>query len=432
MGGVRDQQLVKLGPWPRGINNVADEKRLPKDEFGKAPIALREAENVDLDTAGVPTRRGGQERVYEGTLTHSGWKHDDMEFALFVDNGSLHALSVDVQVTDLLTDVGHQPLSYALIASNVFFSNAAVCGMVTPGQAVRPWATEQPAGVPTLTLVAGYGLEPGQYQIVVTFIDADGRESGCGRAVTIDVPEGYGIRLDNLPQPIGDDIELVRVYMTDNNDDVLRRHTAAEVGITTVFIGSKAAGRKLETQFLRPMPPCSIVRLFNGRVYGAVGNTLIWSESLRYGLYRPSRNQMSFDAPITLIVPVGRDGLLIAAGGFTYWLGGNDPAAFTFDKVYSAGAVPGSDIEVPGTALGGASKEPVTVWLARDGQLVAGNVGKVEPLNQGMAAIDNAERAAPLFRAQNGKQQLVMGLRAPQQQGLAITDTAIAHVIRQA
>ena len=45
--------------------------------------------------------------------------------------------------------------------------------------------------------------------------------------------------------------------------------------------------------------------------------------------------------------------------------------------------------------------------------------------------IDTADRAAPLVRDRNGDTHYVAALRAPQKHGLAVSDTAYAHVVHR-
>lgn len=435
MAGVRDSQLVQLGPWPAGINNVTDEKRLPRNEFGTRPVALREADNIDLDTAGMPTRRRGYTaQLADMTLAHSGWSDALVPFALLVTDGELCSLQPDLTLRPLGAYVGHQPLSYALIGSDIYYCNTIASGLLPAAGGPHRWAPEQPSGQPTLAAVDGLGLFPGQYQVAVTYTDDMGRESGTTLAAQVDVTEGQGIHATALPQPLDAATVLINIYLTDANDQVLRRHTSLPaVGITDLHIGVPATGKALDTQFLEPMPGGQITRLFNGRQLVARGRRLMWSNPLRYGMYNRARGVMEFHAPIDLVAPIGREGVMVAAGDRTIWLGGAEPSAWTRDIAYGAGAVPGSHLEVPGVAFatdGDDDTSPSEVWLARDGQLVRGTAGRVSPMKFDSAVIDGADRAAPLYRSEGGLQQLVMGLRAPQRQALAVTDTAVAHVIR--
>ncbi len=429
MAGVRDRALSDVGPWPLGMNNAVKEDRLPTDEDGNV-LALRDAQNVDLDKIGWPQRRRGLDRIYEGELTHSLWWEEGMPFMLFADAGELLVMTQDERVDLLGREVGNLPLSYALVNDRVFFTNRATCGMVMMDRQVYGWAPHQPAGVPTLGTEAGYALTRGLYQVVVTFTDVLGRESGCGRAAAIDVEDEGGITLDNIPQPSDPAATpIVNIYCTGPNDQVLRLATSIPAGITSGSIGQVANGRSLTTQLLQPMPAGQIVRLFNGRLVVAVGHEVIYSEPLRYGLYNPVANRIRFDAEVDLLEPVGNEGWYVAAGKRTYWLNGADPAEFGQRIARGAGAVRGSGVRVPGNVMGLATKEPVPVWLASSGHLCIGTSAGVEVLKDGEAVIPSADRAALLFRQEEGLQQIVAALRGPRAQSLAVTDTAVAHVL---
>lgn len=429
MAGVSDDALVSVGPWPAGINNIAKEGALPRDQNGR-PIALREAENVDLDPSGWPARRAGRNQFFSGTLTHSLWGHPNLPFGLFVDAGVLHALLPGQAVQSLGHQVSDLPLSYELINDRVYFTNAAVCGMVTLDLQVWAWAPEQPAGQPDLAPVAGFGLGAGQYQVAITFTDALGRESGCTLAAVIEIQDDQGIALSNIPQPTDPATQWVMVYCTGPNDQVMRLSAAIAPGTTSALIAQQANGRGLTTQFLEPLPPGQVVRQVNGRQYVLRGRELLWSEPLRFGMYNPVRNRVRFAKHCDLMEPAGREGIFVATGERTVWLAGRDPATFEQRIARSTGAVPGSGMSVPGNALGLETAEEVPVWLARSGHFCVGtSAGTVIVLKDGQAAIDDADRAAVLFRQGDGIQQIIAALRAPRAQGLAIRDRPVAHVI---
>lgn len=430
MAGVRDRELGALGPWPAGINNVAGEDGLPVTEDGAA-IALRDAQNVDLDKSGWPRRRRGQELIHAGNLSHSLWSDDELEFGLYVDGGVLHALFADESRESLGVEVGSLPVSYALVNDRIFFTNRAVSGLVTMSLEVADWAPEQPGGVPNVASMAGYSLTRGQYQVAVTFTDLLGRESGCGRAVAIELADESGIQLTSIPQPGNPSATpLVNVYCTGPNDQVLRLATTIPAGITSGLIGSPAEGRALTTQFLVPLPAGQIVRHVNGRQFVAVGREVLYSEPMRYGLYHPVRNRIRFTKDVDLLEPAGNEGLFVASGKRTYWLGGRDPGEFSQRIARMAGAVPGSGTRVPSNILGLETTEDVPVWLARSGHFCVGlPSGGIVVLKDGEAVVPSADRAAVMLRQQGGIQQLVAALRGPRAQGLAFGDRAVAHVI---
>lgn len=431
MAGVPDSGLPGAGPWPLGINNLAKEGRLPGDENGRL-IALREADNIDIDRDGYVSRRPGATRVHAGNLTHSLWSDPGLSFGLFADAGELAIFDSDESVHPLGVMVGNQPISYALIGDKVFWSNRTVCGLVTLDRQALPWAPEFPAGQPALSAAAGFGLRAGQYQVAVTFTDVLGRESGSTLAAVIELAAESGIQLSSIPQPLDPAAApIINIYVSDPNDQVLRLHISLPVGITTYLVGSSATGRMLTTQFMREMPAGQIVRLYNGRQYVANGRYMRWSPAMRYGLTNRAGAVIGFDATIDLMEPVQGGGMFVAAGARTYFFAGAEPDQFIQRIVQASGAVPGSAARVPGDSLGFDTAEERLVWLSRRGQFcIGGPDGSVVPLKKGEAVVDNADRAATLFRADNGLQQLITSLRAPRGIGsLAIRDRAVAHIV---
>lgn len=436
MPPVADDELIHAGPWPAGINNLAKEGEQPTDENGRT-VSLREADNVDLTDQGAPRRRRGYALHLPLELGHSAWSHPMLDFGLFVTGGVLHALDSSGSAMGLGVDVGELPLSYALLGDRVYFSSRIACGMLTMDLQAYAWAPPAPAGQPAAAAVDGFALDPGQYQIAVTYTDALGRESGSTLAAAVDVAGGQGIELSAIPQP-DDGLSLINVYCTGPDDQVLKLSTTLPAGTAYAVIGLAAAGRTLSAglQMLRPMPPGAIVRGQNGRQFVAAGHTLYWSPALRYGMYDRVAARVHFSAEVSMVEPVGSAdgaGLFVAAGKRTYWLSGADPAEFTQQIVYGHGVVPGTSMLVSGDVLGFDTVVQVAVWIATNGQFCAGLPGgQVVPLKLGQAAVDASERGAILLREQSGIQQLVATLTAPMQQGLAVTDRAVAHVIKGA
>ena len=428
MAGLHSNRTPSLGPWPQGINNVAQEDDLPRDEFGTRPVALREADNIDLTKEGLASRRGGYEGRYTGTLVHSLWSHDDLGFGLFVDAGQLNVFDTDESVAPLGVDVGDMPLSYAPVGDRVYFSNANESGMLSAlDRTVHAWGAPTTPGVPPFEVVDGYALPAGLYQLAITVTDALGRESGAGRAAQVQLADQQGLLLQGLP--VGD---AVNVYLSGPNDQVLRLAARLPAGTPSYLIATPAEGIKLATQLLDPMPPGQITRIFNGRHWVADGRTLRWSPPLRYGMTDLAHALVRFDARIDLLEPVTGDGagLFIAAGKRTYFLAGADPASLQPVDVHSAGAVPGTSVRVPGQSIGMGDDRDYTVWLSRKGTYVIGMPGgAITGLNAGRAAIDDAERGASMFAQRDGKQQVITTLRGPRASGLAITDRAVAHVV---
>lgn len=402
---------------------------MPRNEDGQ-PTVLREADNVDLTKEGFGKRRSGSESCFTGTLTHSLWSHDELQFGLFVDAGQLHTLDLDESVSALGLEVGNLPLSYAAVGDRLFFSNAHACGMLTAlDRSVHPWGAPATPSVPSVDVVDGYALPAGLYQLAVTVSDALKRESGAARALQVQVGAQQGMLLQGLPQE-----GTIQVYISGPNDQVLRLAARLPPGTPSYLISNQADGIKLVTQLLDPMPSGQITRIHNGRHWVADGRTLRWSPPLRYGMTDLAHSLIRFDERIDLLEPVGRGtpavGMFVAAGKRTYWLSGADPSNFSPVDAHAAGAVPGTTVQVPGQSIGMPDDADYTIWLSRRGSYVMGLPGgTVQAINAGGAAIPDAEKGASVFAERNGIKQVITTLKGPREQGLAVTDRAVAHVI---
>lgn len=430
MAGVSDKGLIGAGPWPLGMDNQSKEGALPADENGNL-VALRDALNVDIDAQGFVRRREGFDLAVAGSLCHSGWSNELVPFGLYVDDGELIAIFEDASTENLGFTVGNQPLSYALINDRVFFTNPVVSGIVTMDLQVHAWGPADPAGQPDAAAVSGFGLDPGQYQVAVTFTDLLGRESGSTLAVVVNVAAGQGIELTNIPLP-ADMVATptVNLYVTDANDQVLRLYTSIPAGMRTLVITQQAQRRTLRTQFLTTMPAGSIVAELNGIQYVAVGNLLRWSPTMRYGLTNFQKNVIHFADGIDMLMPVGAGGggagLFVGSGKRVIWLGGTDPTKFNRKIASGAGVVAGSGIYVRGEVLGMDNVEDVPVWLSKKGYWCVGREGGGITAIKAAALIDDATSAAAMFREVDGIQQLVATIKGGRGQGLAVVDRAVA------
>lgn len=111
---------VQLGPWPTGMNNRRPEYALDKDQYGKV-TALRNAVNVDLDSAGNARRRAGYTKVVGGLNTRCGFSCPTGTF--YVDGANLMRLNDNDTAT----------LLYQGLAGNVSFEYFNVVVYLTDG-----------------------------------------------------------------------------------------------------------------------------------------------------------------------------------------------------------------------------------------------------------------------------------------------------------
>jgi hypothetical protein len=438
---VSDKQLVTTAAWPAGIDNLSPENDLTRDDKGKAVIAFRVGENVDLDKDGKARLREGRRQVLAGGLVHSLWRDGFWPFAMAVVDGVLTALYAGGQSFPILTGVTrYLPISYALVGERVFWSNGSDSGVVNIDGSPAPWGCPTPYGNPTLTESVGVGglisLDKSRYQIALTWVLGTGEESGALIGGVIAIDEGSGITLSDIPAPEDPNVRAVRVYISPADGDVFYHATDLTPGVPVALIGIGRRGKLLETQFLDRMPPGQIVRLLNGRLFVADGNTLCWSEALRYGLTDPVNNRLVLGGgDISMLEPVasGSDtpGLFIAAGKRVYWLGGNDPGVFNQVIVRPYGVVPGTSIKVPASVFGLEESTEVIYWMGTDGVACLGMPnGQVMPLKESQVVAPISQSGASMFRERNGIRQVVTAMQQAAPRGMAVGDSAVITVSR--
>jgi hypothetical protein len=434
MSGVSDKQLVPLGPWPAGIDNLNAETDVATNDDGM-PIAVREGENVDLDRKGWPQLRGGYTRRHSGASIHSLWSAPLLNFGLFVQGADLMYLPSGGAPHQLRAGLAQREMSYALVNDRVAWMNGWNAGVVYLDGEVGELGVEAPAGQPQLTATADGGLAAGQYQVAITYRDSRGEESGTGRSAIITIQQGQGIALSSIPQPQGDDIAAVRVYATqaDGASHELRHVRDLPLGVTSWQLDVGRPKKLLETQLLERMPAGRVVRLLNGRLFVVVDNTLIWSAALRYGLCEPDGAWIRFPS-VEMLEPVGDGteaaGLFVSIGKRVIWLGGGDPEAFVQRIADPYAVVPGTSCQVPGSLFGVAAAL-VVYWIAADGVACLGLPGGVvQRLRANQVVAPQASAGASLVREQGGVRQVLTALRDTAPQTLAVQDRLSGEIYR--
>lgn len=407
-----------------GIDNVSDETQLRKG-------GMRELVNVDLTAKGMPKRRGGFQLSLAATAAHSLTQWTGGMLAVL--DGVLSAFDDGMTATAIHAGLSDTPLGYAELAGDVYWSNEAVFRRVRGLDLGDTEGWPDCLGQPVVSPIVGVGgLGAGTYQVAITCMDADGRESGASQAELVDVAEGGGIGIVSFPATAGG--VTFRVYVSPPNGDLLEHALDVPVGASNVGIGAGTRGKALETQFLVPLPPGHMLTKLGGRLLMASGDTVFIGEAHRYGLCNPDR-AFGLRERVTLLQGCGdaeNVGCFVSGSKRTLYFAGPDPVSGARRVVYPHGAVEGSGLTVEGNLLGLETTQPVAVWLATNGVFCAGLPGgQVLPLTEGQCALPTAERAAALLRKRNGVLQILMAMQGQRiENPFAIGDSAVATVRR--
>jgi hypothetical protein len=427
---IREKDLVEL-TFPLGKNTVAKETDMPEG-------SARELLNVDLTNTGKPSRRRGFTSVYSGAGIHS--LVSTKQHSFFCEGTELKQLLPNFTATSVRT--GLDPavgLSYAEVDGRVYYANGSQKGVITEDAVNAEWGVEAPVGQPNLAVTAAGGLDAGTYQVAITYVSAAGEESGTGRAALLTLPSSGGILISDIPQSSADSCNI---YVSPANGDVLYLVKNVPMGTASTTVQSTINfSRMLETQFMEEVPAGHIIRHFKGRMWMAVGDLLVFTPSLRYGLFDPRHTYFRFPGKITIVQPVD-DGIFVVSGEKTYFLQGTNPKDMTQKVVYHEGAVEGTGMSVPpkvlkadNDLLAGTDAEDVpeyvAYWFSSAGAVFGFPGGTIKPVTEDRIAVSEYGNGATLLREEGDTRQLITALtNKGDRAGFGAVDTATAEVRR--
>lgn len=398
----KQHQEQQIGGFPEGLVNVAREDQL-------TPRQLRKALNIDILPGGAVRRRAGYEKVLGDGRFHSLFTTPRL--ALFVKDASLHWTS-DFETSTVLMS-GVSELSCVEINDTVYFSDGKRTGRITSDGMLHPVALNAPSRQPFVSSVADGGLFAGIYQVAITYVAADGSESGTRKAATVQVVEGGGVLLESIPQP-EEAVAFVRVYMTDPNGESLYFRTQIPVGVASYEVGYFTPKKKLDTQFLSPIPPFTDATHYRGRLYVAAENAVVFSSPLNFGLHDMVANYLLFPTKVRGIAAT-EGGLYVSDNDQVYFLRGSRPEEFSRTSVEAVAAQKGTMTEVDGAAFSdSAAGAPVAVWWSESGYLTAGFPdGSVQRVQEDKLAVPQYAQGTISEVEREGVKQLVSVMKNP-------------------
>lgn len=424
-----NSDLLEMNGWPRGINNRARETEpvITTDARDKIPASqfLREAVNVDLTRFGHPLRRKGYALESSG-YTHSLWAEPHSDVGYCVHEGKLCEVSSSGEIRELQDIHAYAPVSYAYINDVVYWINEVERGGIVGGQSTF-WAVGKPPA-PVLTLENEPILQEGHYRVAFACIDAKGEEYGAVES-SMYVPEGKGLSA-LLTGPWTENAVAVKVFVSRPDGEVLYEipvelYYPEKISIRPDLLGR---GRECETLDLDAPPVGHIVRYYNGRLYVAHKNTVVFTEPLRYGLTRPATNIYMFPTRIRLLEPVV-DGIYVGHDYGVDFLQGVDPFDVRQTNVLRHAPIQRAVTHVPGEFMDAAEGD-VPVWWGVDGAMVAGMPGgQIKQLTKDRLAVQSFNAGAMMYREQEGMAHVVSSMaKAGEESRLAATDSAVATV----
>ncbi len=390
------------------------------------------ADNVDIDKDGVVTRRTGYTPFAALVNAHSLWSHDLLSFGLVADTTQLYRIDSDGNLTSIAQNLNGGDVSCAVIGQRLRWSNGAQTGQMDLSGTVAPLGVETP--LPSFDVVANAtgGLPAGRYGVTMTFANAIREEGGAPDTTFVDVIDGGGIQIVDVPTSQAGDAVEARMYVTEPNGTELFYAGSTLPGAGAFLIGTGVRARILATQFCEPFPPAKNLLAKAGRLFGTLGRRLIWSEPMYYGLWRPTLNGLLLPDDITMIAAPDTPRFLLYLGTKkkTYVLQGDAIDSTTLSVACAAGVIPGSMAMAPSEVLHLEKVDkPVPLWAGTDGIPYVGTELGVLPLSS-VFTYPIYDQAAAAFVQQDGLSRFIVSGKGGSPASLAMNDRAVATIIQ--
>lgn len=405
---------VKRQGWPKGVDNVHADYELPDD-------TLRRGVNVDIFDSGKLRRRGGHTITASMTGAHSMWS--DGAAAYYARNNTLNRFYENGVSTSLGSfQCSTNRVAFAKVDAEVYATCSTARVAVRNG-AIVPWGINVPAVPPTIAATTGI-LPAGTYHAAVTYLTADGRESGASSLSSIVLATTGGVSTTALPVSYEAAVTKKRLYLSTTDGEVL--YMAAEVSAASQFvtISTLPAGPELRTAYLVPPPLGVALAYYNGRIFivDAADPTVVWfTEATDYGHVDMRKNFYKFGADVTMLAAVN-DGLYVAADQ-TYFIAQAGSAEHFQRVVLEAGAVFGSAATIPNTTD--------AIWMSERGAVLGKDGGEVSVLSGAQVSTGGMIDGAALVREQNSIRQYVVVGSNSQVSALQAGSYAEAEIIRR-
>lgn len=373
-------------PEKVGLSVALNDQKIQQDEMvgGREFV---EAMNVDSCNDGTIKRRVGYSQV------RSGDHHSLIEY-----RNALHYCSESnlYEYPNRLIDSGlGRNVRYAIAGDRLFYTDKSVV-KVYDGKTSRIAGVPIPTK-PTLSLCSG-ALPKGLYQIAITYQIGD-EESGAMLPQTIIVESG-GIRL-TLPTN-----HPVNIYCSHAGGEALYR--VAQTTQNSYDICNPTGGAILDKIGEHPPAGGQEITTWNGRLFIATGEFLLWSDIYRYESFDAMRRSLSLDSPITMIGDVGKDFLIVGTDKQIFRLEGNSPDKLSIVVLADVGALPYSFVKTNNAeTTGGVSV--AGIFLSTHGIMTIAPDGGLQNISVGKYKYSGTI-ANPLYRPIYGNHQAIWTL----------------------
>ncbi|WP_447593526.1 hypothetical protein [Aquipseudomonas campi] len=308
--------------------------------------------------------------------------------------------------------VGAGPMVGDVLNDRLYFCTADEA-LEYDGTRVRPWGVPDVLLQPAVVIGQGGTLQPGPYQLAMTYTDQWGREGGTDLALVMTVPAGGRLQVAVPALPAGC---VANIYVSTSGGSTLYlQRTVSLAG--QVEIGSvDDGGVQCETQLRRAPRPGHLVCAHNGTLAVAIDQHVQLTSPMRPHLVNRARDFYQYSRRVGMLL--SSQGRLFVSAERVHALGAAETSEVMQSRALEFPAVPGTGVLLP---------DGRAAWLTRYGMAVTGADG-VSLLNAGKFVPGDAVRGAAGALDFNGNQLIVSTLIGRTGASLASTDRFLGEV----
>lgn len=366
---------ISLGPW-RGIDNVhapdAQTFQIPGEREQRL-ASLVTATDVDLDDDGWPMSRLPTATLTALTTGLGGFSGAGL--LLVQEAGTISKINVSTGAkTAIVTGLDTaDPVRFHEFAGQVWWCNREYCGRITSAGSAKNWGMAVPP-TPTLGTTAG-DLPAGIYQVVATYVDGSGIESGAGKAASVTAD---GMKDITATFTVNDSRAVsIRFYVAaldskGESGGFFWSKTVA-VGSIPATITAISSLYPLKTQFMRGPVPGRGIASFKERLLVWRDEWVYPSSAISPHLFNTGKEAFGFPAKVQAVAGIDT-GIWVATEKGMFYIQGDKLQTLTstqMDKeVYARGSLVLDGYKLPKLQATGR----IALFVSKGG-LVAGMPG---------------------------------------------------------
>lgn len=378
---------------------------ISQERFSKNDLAV--GTNIEVDETGKVWRRKATTKLQSGVM-HSLWASGSDRFV--VANGVLSRLTDALALRPIVAVAGTR-VAYQSIAGEVYWTDGLQSGVIT-GTTSRVWGIAPPP--PFAAAPTSGTMQAGSYLYTMTYVRADGKESGAPAYGRVDTTGG--ITFPALPVSSDPTVVERRLYLSACGGELpYLALTLTNSGKTASLTAPAQRGPQVRTSLSVNAPAGQLVGYYNGRAYVAQGRYLWYSEPFEYERFDPMSSYLAFPDAVQTFAPVS-DGVFVGSETETVFLHGADPSEFVRRQVANYGTVLGTEMNAPPHYMrahdgGMERKGPQKLWMSRQGACLGNDGGDFKNLTGGRFILpDGVVAGASLLKIRGGTPQFVTSL----------------------